>query len=247
MGSLRRTGARPGGGGLTKAPGACFVVLERAGSPEALLAEAEQTCAARTAVLRWATSPALVLGSAQRTSAFDLDRCAAAGLEVLRRRSGGGAVVVRPGAQVWVDFFVPRDDPLFDDDVLASFGFVGQIWLAAICDVLPSAADSVVVSSGPLAATPWSTTLCFGGLGAGEVSIDGRKVVGVSQRRDRRGARFHSMALLEFDPDEMAFLLDGPESLRREAAAFLAGSATAIPGGRDSAPLLAEAIVNRLV
>jgi lipoate-protein ligase A len=268
MGPIRGASSRKSGGRLTKALGAPFVVLERAGSPEALLQAAYRTWDACTAVVCLATSSALVLGSSQRQSDFDLARCRAAGLEVVRRRSGGGAVVVRPGAQVWVDFFVPRDAPLFDDDVVAAFSFVGEIWRAVIVDYLPSiSTESIAVasgrpSSGPAGARSWSSTLCFAGLGAGEVSIDGRKVIGVSQRRDRSGAWFHSMALLEFDPEDLAFLLDGPQSRRREAAACLARSAAAMPSrrpaamptgrtafmpsGPTAAELLTEAIVSRL-
>jgi lipoate---protein ligase len=247
MGAVRHAGAGPGGGSLIEAPRAPFQVLERAGSPGSLLAEAYRTWERGTARVCRATSPALVLGSAQRESDFDPARCSAAGLEVVRRRSGGGAVVVRPGAQIWVDFFVPRDDPLFVDDVLASFSFVGEIWKAAIGDCLPSIpAGSITVASGPAVATAWSSTLCFGGLGAGEVSIDGRKVVGISERRDRNGAWFHSMALLEFDPHDLASLLSGSESRRHEAAAWLAGSAAAVPGGHLTGLQLTETLVNYL-
>ena len=225
-------------------------MLEREASPEALLSGAYRTSATHTAVICKPTSPALVLGSTQSESSFDLARCRAAGLAVVRRRSGGGAVVVRPGAQVWVDFFVPRNDPLFDDDVLASFGFVGAIWMAAICDSFPSISrSSVAVARGQVEPTAWSATLCFGGLGAGEVSVGGRKVVGVSQRRDRNGAWFHSMALLELDPLELTSLLDRPAAERREAAAWLATFATALPSaalGRDDGAVLEQAIVSRV-
>ena len=39
-----------------------------------------------------------------------------------------------------------------------------------------------------MACTRWSSLVCFGGVGAGEVvTADGRKVVGLAQRRNRRG------------------------------------------------------------
>jgi lipoate-protein ligase A len=222
-------------------------VLEREGSPEALLDATYRTGDAATAIVCRPTSSALVLGSAQHESDFDPVACRAAGLDVVRRRGGGGAVIVRPGAQVWVDFFVPRGDPLFSDDVLASFAFVGEIWTAAILATRPSlSAGDISVATGRAKPTSWSKTLCFGGVGAGELTVHGRKVVGVSQRRDRTGAWFHSMALLEFDPHELVALLSGPELLRREAAAWLARSAAAVPSGSDTAPSLMEAVVGRL-
>ena len=42
--------------------------------------------------------------------AVDLEACAGAGVEVVRRRSGGGAVLVEPGSVVWVDVLVAATD-----------------------------------------------------------------------------------------------------------------------------------------
>ena len=189
----------------------------------------------------------LVLGSTQEAADFDPARCAAAGLDILRRRSGGGAVLLRPGAQVWIDVFVPRGDPRFVDDVLASFGFLGEAWRAAVASVMDGGRSTLaVVASGAAVATRWSPTLCFAGLGAGEVTVDGRKVVGISQRRDRSGAWFHSMAMLEFDPSELPGLLRLREAEKLEAARSLAATATAVPGGRSAGWRLRSALLRQL-
>ena len=39
------------------------------------------------------------------------------GIELARRRSGGGAVLLGADDHVWVDLVVPADDPLAEDDV----------------------------------------------------------------------------------------------------------------------------------
>lgn len=230
-----------------------WVAIHVAGTPLSILAgpPPDAVVTERTVVVCSPTSAALVLGSTQEAADFDPARCAAAGLDILRRRSGGGAVLLRPGAQVWIDVFVPRGDPLFDDDVLASFGWLGAIWAGAVADSLgPSAGAGagarLEVVRGPVAATAWSRTLCFGGLGAGEVTLDDRKVVGISQRRARPGAWFHSMALLEFDPPELISLLDRSEPERDEAAAWLAGFATSVPAGRTAAEELISSVLSRL-
>ena len=41
----------------------------------------------------------------------------ALGVEVVRRRSGGGAVLLLPGEFVWLDLVIPAGDPLWLDDV----------------------------------------------------------------------------------------------------------------------------------
>ena len=48
--------------------------------------------------------------------------------------------------------------------------------------------------------TPWSRKVCFGGLGPGEVTVDGHKLVGISQRRTRDGARFQCVVHRRWDP-----------------------------------------------
>ena len=52
-------------------------------------------------------APALVLGSGQPDTSVDPRAVAAGGVEVVRRRSGGGAVLLTPGSQVWVDVVIP--------------------------------------------------------------------------------------------------------------------------------------------
>lgn len=200
-----------------------------------------------TAVVCSPTAGAVVLGSTQTRGDVDIAQCTAAGLEICRRRSGGGAVVVRPGAQIWIDVFVPRLHGRFDDDVLASFGWLGAAWRSALLAVLGEPAGSLeVVERGATVSTRWSRAICFAGLGAGEVTLGGRKIVGISQRRDRSGAWFHSMALLDFDAGELPRLLGLAEGDQREAAALLAMSVTPLPGGRDVAPAVTLAVLERL-
>lgn len=135
------------------------------------------------------TDPAVVLGSTQRDGAVDQVAAADAGIDVVRRRSGGGAVWVAPGDPVWVDVVVPRGDPWWEDDVGRAFLPVGRAWQAALAALgVPGR-----VHDGPLARGPWSDLVCFAGRGPGEVFADegrGGKLVGMSQRRTRAGARF---------------------------------------------------------
>lgn len=166
-------------------------------------------------------APALVLGSTQPPVA------AASGLEVARRRSGGGAVLVRPGSPRWVDVLVPRADPLWDDDVGRAFGWLGRVWLEALHAV---GVDGAQVHEGRLVRTRWSEAVCFAGLGPGEVSVGGRKVVGISQRRRREAALLQCAALLDWDARA---IVDGL-GLPTEATDDLAEVATGLPVARDA-------------
>jgi lipoate-protein ligase A len=87
--------------------------------------------------------------------------------------------------------------------------------------------DGAVVHDGPTRSSPWSATVCFAGLGPGEVTVGGAKVVGISQRRSRAGALFQCGALLTWDPRPLVDVLAAPDGAvpggvwRAEAAAAL--------------------------
>src|SRR5436305_877825 len=69
--------------------------------------------------------PAVVLGSAQPDGDVDAASAQVAGIDVVRRRSGGGAVFV-DDELVWADFVLSPDDPLWDDDVGRAMWWVGD-------------------------------------------------------------------------------------------------------------------------
>ena len=193
----------PGGpAGIETAPlrrGACGWTVERLHGPVSDLLEAAEppATAARLARIHTVEEPGLVLGSTQRLEIADRSRASAAGTEVLRRRSGGGAVLLVPGGQVWVDFFLPATDPLWCDDVAQATRWVGELWSVVI---EPFVAEPISVHSGRLEADHWGRLVCFAGAGPGEVFVGGRKVVGVSQRRSRHRARIQTTARLPHRP-----------------------------------------------
>ena len=114
-------------------------------------------------------------------------------------------MLAAPGRQVWVDVFLPTGDVLAEPDVAKSFLWLGDAFARAIAKVLGTSAEDarVAVCRAPVRGMPWSKVLCYVGLGAGEVTVAGRKVVGMSQRRDRSGAWIQAMALLDDDAAEL--------------------------------------------
>ncbi len=63
------------------------------------------------------------------------------------------------------------------------------------------------VHDGPLVTTPWSRTICFDGIGPGEVLVEGAKLIGISQRRTRDAARFQVCVHTSYDPAALPALL----------------------------------------
>lgn len=136
--------------------------------------------------------PALVLGSRQSTDIIDqrlLDVTDVGTVDVVRRRSGGGAVLMYPGDVVWVDVIVPIG--FANDDLRASMITVGEMFVEALHQLDDTIA--LEVHRGGMVATPWSDLVCWAGIGPGEVTANGAKLVGLSQRRTRAGARIQAM------------------------------------------------------
>jgi len=164
---------------------------------------------------------ALVLGKGQADSDVDRAAAVAGDVEITRRSGGGGAVLVAPGAQVWLEIWVPRADPLWDDDIVVGAQWVGDTWVRALASL---GARDLEVHAGRATHTAWSDVVCFAGIGPGEVLAAGRKVVGVSQRRTKEGARIHTVAPLHWDDEAIALLVGGGRAMGtgtdRDAAAL---------------------------
>lgn len=180
------------------------------------------------------TAPALVLGSSQDEAVADLDACRRAGVEVVRRRSGGGAVLLVPGEVTWIDVIVPAGEAGWSDDVHSPMVWLGR-HLADVID-----APAATVHEGALLTTEWSSLVCFDGVGAGEVLVGGAKLVGISQRRTRHAARLQCCWYSTYDPARLVELL-APD--RRPPLGELAAVATLAPPVTDAAiDALADAL-----
>ena len=176
---------------------------------------------ARSATFHTVERPTLVLGSAQPEGSVDAAAAGLLGVEVVRRRSGGGAVLLVPGEFVWLDLVLPAGDPLWSDDVGRSMEWVGELWLGVLADLGVRHAS---VHRGGLVSSAWSRQVCWAGVGTGEV-VAGAKVVGISQRRTRTYARFQTMCHLAWRPEWVAALVAEP----RPAVAEVAGLAACVP------------------
>lgn len=181
-------------------------------------------------VLAEVTAPALVLGSTQHDSVVDEARARAAGVEVVRRRTGGGAVLVGPGDPLWIDVVIPAGDPRWSPDVGRAFSWVGEVWREALARL---GLAGLECHQGPLRRTRWSALVCFAGLGPGEITSGGTKLVGLCQRRTREATLFQGAGLGSWDPGLLVDLLalDPPEraAARRELAGAAAGIGRPLP------------------
>jgi len=184
---------------------------------------------------------ALVLGSTQPLTSVDQGACVIAGVDIVRRRSGGGAVLVDAPSLLWVDLVVPAGDPLWCPDVGRAAWWVGEVWSEALDR---AGMGGTEVWKGPMVRNRWSSLVCFAGLGAGEVvSAAGPKVVGISQRRTRHGALFQCGCVLDWAPQRLLGLLALDPGERSAGLADLGGAALGAGVERAAALLVALASV----
>lgn len=183
-----------------------FLIEVLEGEVQDLVAPSAPCPARRLGYLVRPRAAAVVLGSTTPEEMVDRAVAHQHGLELVRRRSGGGAVVVAPGAQVWLDLFLPAGDPLFDTDIARTALWLGERWAEAFQAL--EVRGPIEVHHGGLAEGRFGRLACFSGLGPGEVTVAGAKVVGCSQRRDRFGAWLHSMALLDQRQVDLADVLN---------------------------------------
>jgi lipoate-protein ligase A len=169
----------------------------------------------------WST-PTVSLGYGQRIDdAVDRAFCRRAGIALVRRATGGGAILHgTPAEEVTYSVTARADAFAGADDVLATYQVVGRglarglLRLGLRVDVVPRE------RAAPGVAAP---AFCFGRTAAYELAIDGRKLCGSAQRRRAGALLQHGTVLLDADPARLrAVFPDAPEP--DAALATLAGA-----------------------
>ena len=127
------------------------------------------------------SAPTLVLGS--RQSLDVLTPSTVKTFPLRRRRGGGGLVLLQPN-DLWIDWWIPANDARWSGDVRVSALTAGQWWRQELA--LLNLGD-VVVYDGPLEGDEAHRFVCFAGRGPGEVFVNGQKAVGLTQWRMREG------------------------------------------------------------
>jgi lipoate---protein ligase len=179
---------------------------------------------------RWyvAATPAVVLGLGLRhrvAEVVDLARCATAGVEVLERRAGGGAVLVDRGNMVCGALCTPLPAGTVAPDLTESYRWIGDALVRGLrdlglttarrVDVTEARADVGVLKSRADGLSRLLLSTCYGALSPHEVAVGTAKLVGLAQIRRRHAALFQVGILLE-DQSPLADLLVVPDEPTRE-------------------------------
>jgi lipoate-protein ligase A len=219
------------------------MTIERATAAE-LLARAddwlEQTRADGELRAGWSrpTDAVLVLGSAQRVT----------GPRPSLRRSTGGGAVSCDDHYLMLDIVLPRGHPLVIDDVGQSYRWLAR-GLQAALEARGAALRAVTPREAaklPVAERAAARLACFAGTGSYElVTRDGRKLVGLAQRRRGGAALLQAAAYVAPPRLDVAARLGLPrdqEERLRERLVRIATLDEVAPGFADDPPAAAELI-----
>ena len=167
--------------------------------PENMARDEAMLAAGAPAARLYGWRPACVsLGRAQTEADVDGARAAEWGLDVVRRATGGGAILHNE-AEVTYAVVLPLDFPGLPKDVPGSFAFLSQGVVLALRDLgLPAEIESVPDNT--------RETLCYVRKQGTNVMVGGRKVSGGAQRRNGEAVLQHGTVIVERDEERMAAL-----------------------------------------
>lgn len=108
------------------------------------------------------THSALVLGSTQDRSVVNSTECLKRGIEIVKRRSGGGAVLLSSETTVWIDVVLPATHELSVSDIGQAPLWLGKLFQRVLIDL---GVTDLILHETAMEKTDWSTLICFAGRG----------------------------------------------------------------------------------
>jgi hypothetical protein len=108
---------------------------------------------------------------------------------------------------VWIDVTIPRNDLLWTDDVSSSMLWLGDIFVRALSPWVEA-----TCFTGAFVAGEYGRDVCFASHSPGEVFVGENKLVGISQRRTRDGARFQCVLYRQWNSGDWLACLTSPHA-----------------------------------
>lgn len=166
---------------------------------EALLDSVQRHLVPPTLRLYYWQPPAVSLGYFQRVEEeIDLEACARQGIDVVRRPTGGRAVL--HDAEITYSITVPRNMGI-PASVIRSYLWLSRGLLAGLRKLGIAAELTRGMRGRSLSAA------CFDSSSWYEIVVAGRKLVGSAQVRKKEAILQHGSLLLDFDPELLSRLL----------------------------------------
>jgi lipoate-protein ligase A len=169
-------------------------------------------------ILYWSLAEprGLVLGFSQKPDVLNAAMLTRTPLPIYHRRAGGTAVLVGPHL-LSLDVILPAGHPLILPDVVESYRWFGEAWVAALRElgiqtrtVPPDEAHAqraLLKQPEMRSREALLHRACYGTLSSYEVVAGQRKVVGLDMIRRRVGSLLQAGVLLHWETDTLAQLL----------------------------------------
>ncbi len=162
-------------------------------------------------VLRFYTwaPPAVSLGRFQDAArAVDPAACARFGFDIVRRITGGRAVL--HDRELTYSVLSPHHDGLFPNDVLGTYKVIAAGLLAGLRNLgVPAEMAYRPDRSREAAKKERADAACFSSPSWYEITARGRKIVGSAQRRVPGAFLQHGSILIDYDPELAAAVIPG--------------------------------------
>jgi len=159
------------------------------------------------------TEPSVSIGCFQKVEDIDLDYCKGNGIPVVRRPTGGRAIL--HGRELTYSFASGNTESCFSGGLMSTYGQLSRAFCAALktlgMDVeLKSRREKGRILTG--------SALCFQSVSYGELSINGRKVIGSAQKRWRDGFLQQGSIQFTLDHDLMGRVFRGADPVGIKSA-----------------------------
>lgn len=170
--------------------------------------------------------PSLSIGSFQKAKELDLTKVNEAGFPLVRRPTGGRAVL--HDAELTYSITCPIPSPFFPSDLLGSYNRIGSCFVRGLkalgieAGLYPLRRDGKSTPSG-------HNPLCFSSPSWYEVLIDNKKLIGSAQRRLKGSFLQQGSLLIKLDiPSILSFQQFKDDEARMKAQSGLAQKMTAL-------------------
>jgi lipoate-protein ligase A len=177
--------------------------------------------------------PCLSLGHAQPFADVDMERLKSRGWEVVRRATGGRAILHTD--ELTYSVTGREDDPVLVGGILESYNRIAQALMYAVRELgLPVEMKERVAQP----ATKNSNPVCFEAPATYEITVNGKKLIGSAQARKKEGVLQHGSLPLTGDLTRICqALVFKDEAAREVASQRLLARATTVEGIRPSTSL----------
>lgn len=147
-------------------------------------------------VYGWNT-PSVSIGYSQKVSDIDSEYCKKKGIPIVRRPTGGRAVL--HSSEITYSFSVKTDNEMFSKGLRDNYKKISTVFVIFLSKIGLSP-EVRLLRKNPTTRSP----LCFESISYGEITINGRKIIGSAQKRWADGLLQQGSIPISIDRYEIA-------------------------------------------